>query len=186
MPRYLKIRGVPGRLCEGTDVLAFPPERPFLGKKKIPNAPKGAHHVDTFEDVEQVVLDDPWRHVRKAAKDGDLELLSECVANDHLAAIAFFNKNDAPEAKAAAKKAEAERAKAHADAAKAVAAKAVADAKQAADEADRAAGAADKAQADAEAQAKKQADAGAAKEQADAEADAKAKAKAATQEGGAK
>lgn len=89
MIRYLKIKGKLGMLVEGPEVDAFPAgARRYLGQRAIPNPPKGARLHECFEPCEQVVKDDPWRLVRNACRDGDLELLGECVAGDMSDAMA--------------------------------------------------------------------------------------------------
>ena len=131
MPRYLKVRGKPGVLVEGVDVPqlahAHTAPRPYVGQAMRPNAHEIKEHAERYEPREQVVLDDAEHHLRRAAKDGDLELLGECVASDLAEATKKLSPPDTPEAVAERAQAKAAAARAEHEAATKAAAAATAE-----------------------------------------------------------
>lgn len=90
--RWLLVRGVDGRLVHDPFVDANP--RRFVGKamldmhhedvKKRLAELDGDHH-ERFENVEQIVKDDPW--FRAEIADGALVMIAECVAKTHAQAV---------------------------------------------------------------------------------------------------
>lgn len=96
MPRYLKVRGKPGALVQGVGTPEYGADhtarRRYVGKQEKPDTSGIEHHVDRFVDVDQIVEDDAEGHIRKACKDGDLELIGKCVAKDFGEAAAMLNK----------------------------------------------------------------------------------------------
>lgn len=88
MARWIKVRGVEGMLVPDPHVDANP--RRFAGKRmlelhdekvKAKLAAGEGHHHERFEDVDQVLLDEPM--LRHEIKAGALLFLGECVAKTH-------------------------------------------------------------------------------------------------------
>lgn len=115
MPRFLLVRGKPHVLFEGSDTpalgpgvdargkLTTGPSRRYVGKALRADHSDAEHHVERYEDVEQIVLDD--MHVRNGIRDGELELIAECVAKHHGHAPTVFAEAKTKAAEQAAQRA---------------------------------------------------------------------------------
>ena len=82
MPRFILVRGRAGVLVPNPHAIGSNPPR-FAGMKLDPNAPKGPL-VSLHVPCDEVLLDSG--DLRSAVKNGELDLLRECVANDHAGA----------------------------------------------------------------------------------------------------
>lgn len=74
MHRYLKVRGQRGKLVANPYALGTNPRR-YAGQKFVVKDPVPREHVDRYEPCEEVLVDEP--SLRKAAKRGELDILSE-------------------------------------------------------------------------------------------------------------
>jgi len=80
MPRYMKIRGVPGHLVADPRAVWANPAR-YAGMQF--SAKEGAKKHEQYSPVDVAVEAPPEHgaHYRSAAKDGTLRILGECVAD---------------------------------------------------------------------------------------------------------
>jgi hypothetical protein len=74
MKRYLKVRGKPGVLVANPYALDASPRR-YAGQRRKVNAADFREEFERYEPVEEALVDD--RALRKAARAGELEVLSE-------------------------------------------------------------------------------------------------------------
>lgn len=77
MPRYLKVKGKPGRLVADPHSLLSGLRR-YVGQHMLPEAPEGTKFAARHVAVEHVVL--AHADIERACKAGDLELLGAVEA----------------------------------------------------------------------------------------------------------
>lgn len=77
MPRFLQVKGRPGRLVADPHSLLSGLRR-YVGQQMLHDAPDGTKFAARHAAVEQVVLAHP--DIERAAKAGDLELLGSVEA----------------------------------------------------------------------------------------------------------